>query len=689
MRLLALVFVISAPLLGRAQPNGSQSRGTADLENALVPAALSFTGSGQRPAETQITSSTELDTLIATANASPSNSYNGTVTASVTISSPKTVPANMYLSFANSGKFTKAGSGKIVFQGHGLVDPESRIAAFANFGAGDITWAGAAYPYRLSSDLWGDPKLSTKLMSAIGAMSGKKATIVAYPGDLAAKVTVTNGLSLHLTKGVYTNSQAGAHNFTLIAQSNTRIYGDGIGQTLLYENAASARLVYVSGAETNPFDGANTNIFVEDISFMGNASTPVDSANSAVFLGNVVGGAVRRCSFENTHGFAAYVGAFSTSNNFADGVWLTDNLMKGLQTQVIGTVGGRNVHISRNVIIMSNLPSSPFAAVIDVEPNASTYGSENLQITDNIIDGRLAQQFYNGITVQKAYSGWARNLRIVGNQIIGMDNNVNIFIVTDISVPANTITLPNHGLQTGQSVSISADDNGNGHALPGGFGVGPYYGAVIVVDQNTVKIAGSYANAIAGIPVDITSTAGWGTWLVTPATRQTNGIQAIAIESSVIENNYIIGAGQNGISVTSGYGNIVRNNTLIGVGSGGNHAFLVDSVKNSQFYDNTILATPQAVSQSTDIYEVDGGATAVSTTAGSSVVTVETGGAGVPWWVRGSIITIDRVDYTVAAGMAGRIILTSNAASTLSNVSATLRLSSNLYRNNVTSGVAL
>lgn len=71
--------------------------------------------------------------------------------------------------------------------------------------------------------------------------------------------------------------------------------------------------------------------------------------------------------------------------------------------------------------------------------------------------------------------------------------------VAAVDVTANTITITAHGLSTGDKVTYS---NGGGTSITGLVTATDYY--VIAIDANTVKLATTYANAIAGTPIDLT-----------------------------------------------------------------------------------------------------------------------------------------------------------------------------------------
>lgn len=82
------------------------------------------------------------------------------------------------------------------------------------------------------------------------------------------------------------------------------------------------------------------------------------------------------------------------------------------------------------------------------------------------------------------------------------------FVDGDVDVTANTVTKASHGYVTGIKVTLTSTGT-----LPAGLALlTPYW--LIVVSSSIFKFASSYANAIAGTPVDITAAAGGGTHTV-------------------------------------------------------------------------------------------------------------------------------------------------------------------------------
>lgn len=633
-------------------------------------------GSVSSPTSLSLTYSNNLATAIASIG---SASTFLPVTQDSTCTTALVLPATLTLRFENGAKIVKGSGCTVEFQGLGIANSESELPIFSGFAVGDVEWTGSVYPKRVSSNLWADASLGERLLRAIASLDGKQSTVVAYPGNIAAQVTVTSGLTLFFSAGTYTCSTADT---PFILQSDTAFLGEGQGRTFITEPAALAEVIRASGVQAYPFDGYNQNIEVADITFVGNPSTPIDSSKSTVFLGNVTNGRIWRNTFDRTHGFAAYVGGFSTAGHVADGAYITENICIGLQTQNIGTVGGRNIFISRNLFIVSSTPSAPSQAIIDIEPNALTEGSDNIQVTDNTIDGRLAQVSFNGITVQRAFAANVRNIRVAGNLILGMSNTIAIFRDAEIDAATETISVFGHGLQTGQPISIATNNSGGGGTIGGGLGASPYSGWVIRTGIDTIKIASSYANSQTATAVNLTAATGFGEYVIVPVRYLANGIQLFGVESGIVENNQIVGASQTGISVADCYGAIIRGNSLTGVGGGGIKGMRLESVVDSVIENNTLQATQLQISQDTTIEETHGNTT-VSTTSGSPNISVDTDGAYLSWWFRGKAITINSVDYTIREKLGlNTLILTGNAASTLSDVPATIKASSNSFRDN-------
>jgi hypothetical protein len=487
------------------------------------------------------------------------------IDADTTCSTALTVPATLILEFKNQAKINKSGSCTINFQGVGIKNPLERVVAFAGFSASNITFSGSTYPLNISADLWDGSTIDVKYPKVDSAFTNKPVHIELYPGTIAAQTTISTKHRVHLNGGTYVNTIASYNSVTsaLLMQDDTELWGDGSASIIQESSNNNVQMIRASGVAAYPWDGPNSNIRIHDLYFTGNNGTAYDSSRSVINLGNVHNAWVERCTFDHTHGFAVYVGAFSSANNVAQGVWIKDNITIGLATQQMGTVGGNNVHITGNTFraisqtanywndVVTNGTATitsatasftaamqgqhavlqkagqtnvdgavltyvnpttmildhvvpftttgasfymapPSAAVIDIEPNALTTGSENLDISNNIMDGKGGIGSFNGITVQKGYSGATRYVKVDNNIIVGGPQVTNYFVPADVDTTADTIYIVRHGLETGQSVSLQATTP----PLPFTGLFNNFF--AIVVDQDHIKLADTFPERDAG-----------------------------------------------------------------------------------------------------------------------------------------------------------------------------------------------
>ncbi len=125
-----------------------------------------------------------------------------------------------------------------------------------------------------------------------------------------------------------------------------------------------------------------------------------------------------------------------------------------------------------------------------------------IYLTDNTF--QLASSLAN------ALAGTAINLLDDIHTLTPVASSAKTFTDTEINAGTEEITIALHGYRDGQLVSVSTDGG-----LPTGLPAGDSW--VIVVDPNTIKLASSLANAVAGTPRDLTAD-GSGTHTLTPPT---------------------------------------------------------------------------------------------------------------------------------------------------------------------------
>lgn len=108
-----------------------------------------------------------------------------------------------------------------------------------------------------------------------------------------------------------------------------------------------------------------------------------------------------------------------------------------------------------------------------------------LSLTESVTDTNLSLDVQNveQISIQPVYTDATPALKT--------------FLQGAVDVTANTITITAHGFVTGLKIPLT------GTNLPGGLSATNYW--AIVVDANTIQVATSLANAVAGTAVDITT----------------------------------------------------------------------------------------------------------------------------------------------------------------------------------------
>lgn len=339
-----------------------------------------------------------------------------------TVSTAVVIPSTLYIEQLKGGTITKSGSGTIEFQGMGLADPTSQTSLFSGFAEGDITWTGSVYPARISSSLWANANWSDRLLNVIAAMNGKQTTIVTYPGAVTAQVRLRSGQSLYLTRGTYTDSLVSNDTPRFVLESNTRVYGDGMGQTIFTENSASrqGRIFASDAMTTGGLDGYNENIEIADMMIVGDPATVfVDSGASTIILGNCHNAHVKRVYIKDVQAYGVYLGGFPTAGYYAKNCSVTHCVFDNVHGQNVGSINGENILVAHNqfINIQPNAGAS-FIAIVDFEPNVTDDRINNIQVVDNLFDGRGAQQNWNAILLQPGGSFDDLNKGIVSNNII-------------------------------------------------------------------------------------------------------------------------------------------------------------------------------------------------------------------------------------------------------------------------------
>lgn len=158
-----------------------------------------------------------------------------------------------------------------------------------------------------------------------------------------------------------------------------------------------------------------------------------------------------------------------------------------------------------NVDISGATTAAEVAAAVEAAFDALTGVTSVLVTDDSAADGTMT---FTGVNAGNVATAQVKNADDSGaGSITQATTTPGVTGVVDIA--ANTITIPGHAFATGAKGQFTTTG-----VLPTGLSaVTDYY--LIVVDADTLKVASSAANALAGTPIDITTT-GTGTQTFTP-----------------------------------------------------------------------------------------------------------------------------------------------------------------------------
>lgn len=168
-----------------------------------------------------------------------------------------------------------------------------------------------------------------------------------------------------------------------------------------------------------------------------------------------------------------------------------------------GYSNGDPIIVTSTTTLPDPLAESTEYYVIYVDPNtfqfAATYG--------DAVDGTAINLTDTGTGTHSVYAkGGGANLNVWADY---SDATAQTFATTDVNTGTDQITLTAHGLENYQRVQFTTSGG-----LPAGISASTTY-YIIVVDANTIEVATSFANALAGTQIDIT-TVGSGTHTLTP-----------------------------------------------------------------------------------------------------------------------------------------------------------------------------
>ena len=394
---------------------------------------------------------------------------------------PTTIPANITLDLRNGAKILKGNLGATLqIAGNNLLNPRSNQAYFVGFLPGDIKFTGANYPKQISTDLWANATLSSRINAIDQSVLGKTVEIMASSGTFGERVILNDNHSLTFGLGEFFNNVAIYEFATFDIGDNVVIKGQGIGKTIVYEpttgDGHAMGLFYSRAVQISGSNGRNKNITISDMTIQGIPSNPQSDNKGAIQLGNVENFYIQRIHFKGTHGYGAYVGGHGGEGYHASSGFITDSIFENLGTQNVGTINAEGVIIERNIFIEDNNQISTNAALVDVELDATTPSEKtnSISVSYNIFRTGVpnGNRLVDAIKINSYGSRTGKNVKVTGNQITGWSQgttanngrgfNYGIYInsIESIEIAGNTVQGTNNvGLWMQDVGSANVRDN--------------------------------------------------------------------------------------------------------------------------------------------------------------------------------------------------------------------------------------
>jgi hypothetical protein len=376
---------------------------------------------------------------------------------------PQVFPANAKF-ILGGGKFVKSGSGKIQFAGDPGFSGDEQRAAFSGFANGDVTFTGTVWPRRVSTELvdTGTSSLTDRLAFLNSAFGTKQTCFVCYPRTITNRITFNPNKEIYFTPGDYPNTlpayTSGPVTYAFNLDDNTTFHGTHAAR--IFESTTAIYGVAIVG--NSDFYATKENVVVKNLTFMGDPAQTPSSGLACVQLMNVHRGGIRNCVFNGVHGYAAVLGSYGSTGNYAYESDISDNKFFECSQQVIAFINTINCRIQRNDIFMKDCPWS--GTVIDCEPNNEDDVMNGVVLEDNFISFEkvgAGTVLFGGIVVQATATSGIKTAVLKNNTILGRP------ISTDISYLGQlTVGITVNGVE-----DLTFEGNCVRSAYQGGFGI--------------------------------------------------------------------------------------------------------------------------------------------------------------------------------------------------------------------------
>lgn len=248
--------------------------------------------------------------------------------------------------------------------------------------------------------------IGAKINAADSALGSGSGIIVVQPGDYTLSTRVSLSANRELRFGIGTITLADSSYGSIIFNNKNRITGSGWG-TVLVEKSASGNTAKSFFRDANAVasgtdaDGVS-DVYIGNMKLAKGSAPDFDSTVSAINLGNCHRVTVENCYLYMTSAIGIQIGGSSNLGYYPDDIWIKNNLLDQVASQMIAAVNGKRFYITHNVLRRPGQTAGPGCTMIDIEPNNAADIIEAFEVCNNILDARDGAVAGNGILVQAA-----------------------------------------------------------------------------------------------------------------------------------------------------------------------------------------------------------------------------------------------------------------------------------------------
>jgi hypothetical protein len=272
--------------------------------------------------------------------------------------------------------------------------------------------------------------LGARINAADKALGANRGWIVAEAGTISTQVRLNAGHKLKLGRGRFELVNSDIWTGSIVVESDTAIYGEGIDKTIIVEPEKAYICIVSAGTleseQGHLGTGIRQNIDLAGFTVEGRNTVAEGGARSTILLGNAHRVHIYNVALRDTTCLGISAGGTGLTGKHAEDWIVEDCTFEGVASQNLNVVNGQRIMFRRNKFLRAGKTCGDGKACegvtpIDIEPNSSSDVIREVDIEDNLIDSTKSIYFHgNGILVQNTVGivGYGP-VRVRRNRVIG------------------------------------------------------------------------------------------------------------------------------------------------------------------------------------------------------------------------------------------------------------------------------